>query len=1826
MIEEITKSLFPYDAKFFKGLFDKYMKEEDYSKDLKCLQNSRKLIEEIISKENGLNFYIDENYDENFLKKCKLPYFKKLLKYIKYMEEQKQDDVKNKNVENEDLIDEDNKNEDIQGDKKTPKKNVSDYFIFNKKINMINSYRIHYYCSNIIQSIPSLTYLSVIKIYLQNYPLKIFLTCIYFYTFVTYVCDRDNVIDFLEALFFSLMVTIGCICLTIVHYLKENRINSITSKFNHIKRNYICRNFIKHNVKNKKMLMDKFESKKTMEIKKYSKYFFLKSFLNRVNSELYDYEHFKDKSNIDYIPFEVNENVFNFDSDNLNNDELEKEKTNKKNDKNNNKNDKNNKKNDNTNKKNDENNKKSDKTGMEGNEDLLIKNIKMEDKNEIVQEYNGNKVNVEKIFLDKEKNTNKMKGNITNEEKINDEENINDKRNTYKSRDSVNNNNNNDKKVNINNFIKMNDNENVLSKNLDKDTLNKESNIIIFIDERKKNDLLNYIFFENNFYFINGKNLLVGDIVYLFKGDIIPADGILLKSNNMIVDESNLMNTLEKKKKRKISLDEYIYEMEKMKKKKISVDELKKTKMNYFEMLNLKMKMKIKKFSEDINIKKNSNIEKNNDTYIMNDIENMENVKKSIDILCDSKKAYNEGKDENINKMTLHNNNNNNNISCGMYDNNNLCEKYDDVCPLLLSESSIIEGSGIMITTCVGKYKQMFYYNSIKRIESNTRIENLINRYSKNMVILIIFSCSICILFIFIHFLINLIENDMQTFAYNLLMFLLNTIILEILKYLLLSIDQMPLLLQNCLALNSSNILKENFMINTKNTFENILFSNTIFIDINRYIKYKCVYFFFNTQYTYSFVNTYFLYDTLRNPSPSFKIFNRDNDKHIMNNLFFHLLIECILTTSNMYQYNEYFLDIDISLINFMKNFQINVEDYFVKPHNILQLKYVKGKAVFAFVLLNEEKEKNLYIQNGKVHGKQPNYNDVKRKVCEGKVMRIFIKGHVDFVLSKCKTYLDGDTQKGDIEKLKEKVKNIKDGEVDTILCFAYKDVILNENNMEDDLYIKKRDNEYNLKYKEIDDNNYTCISILVLEKYLSKYLYFDYSILEANNLNAKFFTKNNLESTNKLFDNFGKHLESIKAYDATKINEIKSFDLSSDEDEINNFNKKGEKGKDNEEKRKGKEEKEDEHSEEDIIYLKNELNATNLMEYNNIESYELRNDKNEISKKKKKLKSEIWNLRKYDESSTTNLYNDRYTQENECNEIRRKQYDFLLSHNIFYNCNKKELECLLSTCNMYGKNTLVINDDKYISTPNKNNNKNNTMNINNNNKNNNNDNNNSSSCCSSSSSNIYNCSSILICDNKCTNDTKEKCDMVILNKSLYDYIKLKYISNCILMNIKLHIEYNIIFYISLVLFSIISTLVNGLEFLSTVQILYIYIIKNIFFHYISCYRKCNYSVVGHDPNNKYSYNFFEEKDINNIICSILSKITILLVVFLFGHLFIPENKWIFITDEIRENFEFSEFSFLIDRQQSNYFHTVRSSLRFKKNLENLKIQNNIDIKNDYRTLNEWEYHISPSRHGTIVFNVFFLLFFFSYIYLYIKTFSKEFQNYSQQFKIEKYNYLYFIKKKKDHVFLEKDLMKRLMHDVKKEIVISDEKADGNKKHNKINNNNNNNKINNNSNMKKNHDDDTNIYNETNYTNKQDSKILKKISSSLYNIKNELYKKREMINNSIFMESIFENYKIFFLFLFIMIIHICAIQYGSFFFHFHVNGLTFIQWVFCFLCCLLDLLIYTFISYFGFFQVSSDFFKMFQYLYEPREKNIFDSLNEYRKSSTSHRYKYDLKE
>ncbi|SBS90185.1 E1-E2 ATPase, putative, partial [Plasmodium ovale curtisi] len=671
MNEEISKRLFPYDAKYFKGIFDKYINDDDdYRKDLRALQSSQILMEEIVSKGTGLNFYIEDNLNDNFLKECKLPFFKKLLKILQENNNEKEDEKKinenntsvkfNELEENETKVkDQENCNlEKINSvplkskfNKKTSSNDTAsqtikaqNLFVFNKKINMINNYRVYRYCSNIIQSLPSLTYMSVIKIYFTNYPLKIFLSCIYFYTFVTYICDRNNLIEFLESFLFLILVTAGCFCLAWVHYIKENRINRITSKLNDFKENYVGRNFLKSRKEKKEAKQFQFETKKTVEIKKYSKYFFLKSFLTRINEELYDYETRKN-GNFSYYMKEYYKGDHKIKS-----------------------------------------------LSISKNNDLNM--IKENDK----EENNG------------PASSNTDSGNINNISK-NKKKLINGKTDDIETKY----------------YLSMcNDASSSL--------YNFELNIGDNVEGEKENELLNYILFENNIYRISRKNLLVGDIIYLSKGSMIPADGILIQCNNMIVDESNILKYNAKRYVKKMSIDKYIYEMDKLRKK--NMDELenditkleKDKKLSYFQILNSKIRAQFKKYSDFNNRKKRNLYPK---------LEDMYNDDKESDDENNRETHFTEINGKIIQFSNLNEEYNDNNIKSD-YSYFNIYE----YSPLLLSESVVTEGTGIMIATCVSKNKQMFH-NSIKKIEENTNLEIIINSYSKNVVILILFYCSL---------------------------------------------------------------------------------------------------------------------------------------------------------------------------------------------------------------------------------------------------------------------------------------------------------------------------------------------------------------------------------------------------------------------------------------------------------------------------------------------------------------------------------------------------------------------------------------------------------------------------------------------------------------------------------------------------------------------------------------------------------------------------------------------------------------------------------------------------------------------------------------------------------------------------------------------------------------------------------------------------------------------------------------------------------------------------------------------------------------------------
>ncbi|SBS87661.1 E1-E2 ATPase, putative [Plasmodium malariae] len=1546
MNKEITKILFPYDVKFFKGIFDKYMQNEDYSKDLKIIHSSGNLMKEIISKENGLNFYLDENNDESFLKECKLPFFKKLLKYMDVKEEKervKREEKMEKDMETDEhghiLQNKKNqKDENNRYDKRVSnrRKAFRAYFVFNKKINIINSYRIYSYCSNIIQSLPSLTYLSVIKIYLTNYPLKIFLSCVYFYTFVTYVCDRNNLIEFLESLFCSIIVTIGCLTLTAVHYVKENRIISLMSRINDFKESYICRNFIKNSARDE-MEVSKFVSKKTHEMKKYSKYFFLKSVLNRINSELYDYECLKDSNKLNYMKDTFKENPLTQYSP-VNSKEEYLVQTMEEGDR----------------------SKKGAAKREEENRRSSISSSSTKAREMLMGSGVPEKIVSEGIYVDGEKKVNggesMQMGINTNETDIEPKGNEKEKKK---------------KKLNLEYCSGIDDTEKVCKHGEDKSTINnirkdkKYDHMMVEVEKNK--NIIDYIIFENNIYLINGKNILVGDIIYLFKGDIIPADGILIKGNNLIVDESNIVNSGKKEKKKKIRLDEYIYEIERSRKRRITVNELKKKNFNYFETLNLKVKMQLKRFSNPKNSKKGDLSVLGQQMITEQQHEN--DVRNS---LGDKDKSSSRGEERQEKKLgeiksrqfwgekgdnLCHEALENGNIYRGsvgesaagqivggispsqIYMNEN-CGKLCEYSPLLLSESVVTDGMGIMIATCVSKNKQMFN-NTIKNSEEDTKLEVLINSYSKNVVILLTFYCSLCILFVFIHFLINLIENDMQTFAYNLLMFLLNAIMLEILKYLLLSIDQMPLLLQNCIALNSSQIMKENFIIKKKNTFEKILHTNTIFIDIQRYIKYQCIYFYYNTEFTFATDGDIVTSSIVE--EDNIRVFNKiGENENVRSSLFFVLLIQGILTTSNLYQYNENNLPVDLSLLTFLKRLEINIDDYFIKRKNIIRIISSGQDYIISFVLSKKPflSDKKLSLQVSNV--------SLNRGEEQAYVLRIFVRGPANLVLPKCSQYVNGDRLVRNVDKLREKTEKVNRRDHELVLCVAYKEILLKEKEKES-LFLCEDDNDLTFDNKEMqmyvkdsylrymNMNDFTCVSILAFERKLSKHFYFDYKMLEANDMTVKLFTNDNLIKTKKLFCNFPNFFQNFILYNAKKKKGMDGEGPIMPDGNAYGIN---------EEDKKKKKNLED-------IYIDNfggssgngqdngygngngTYNGGYQKEGDNLHGYKLNTKWEETTVRLNKCKSEILNLKQYEEGITMNLLNQ--------NERKEKEDYFILQHNVFYNCSSKELENLLYVSKYYGQNAVVTNQSNFV---------------------------NDDRICS-----------LLVCDNRSKDADKAKSDIIILNKSLYYYIKLKCFSSL-------------------------------------------------------------YSIGGNKLK-KISYDFFSEKDMNNMISSILSKFTILLIVFLFGHLFIPESKWEFVKDEVREQFAFCEFSFFTDKHNSNYFHTIRSSIRFKKNLENIRILNIIDVKKDYRTMEEWDNHISPSRHSTILFNLFFLFFFFSYIHIYMKTFLCEISLYFDKFKENqrgKYKHLHLIQNE-GKMEIEKKRLSQQIYSLKKELKEEREKG-----------------------------------------------------------------------------------------------------------------------------------------------------------------------------------------
>lgn len=213
MKDEILKALFSYSPKFFKRLFDKYVNKKDYKQDVKKIGSSQNLLDELVTDYDGLYYYVKDLHDMEELRKEKLPFFEKMVKHLNatdripdhmrvdergelVLKEANAADLPKPNVDT--VID---IYQDIDNAKMRRKR-----FLFNAKINVLNYCRLFYYCSNIVQRLNPLNYLSVIRIYFRNYPLRILIACSLFCTFITYEKQNPKGIFFLLLFLFFVFV------------------------------------------------------------------------------------------------------------------------------------------------------------------------------------------------------------------------------------------------------------------------------------------------------------------------------------------------------------------------------------------------------------------------------------------------------------------------------------------------------------------------------------------------------------------------------------------------------------------------------------------------------------------------------------------------------------------------------------------------------------------------------------------------------------------------------------------------------------------------------------------------------------------------------------------------------------------------------------------------------------------------------------------------------------------------------------------------------------------------------------------------------------------------------------------------------------------------------------------------------------------------------------------------------------------------------------------------------------------------------------------------------------------------------------------------------------------------------------------------------------------------------------------------------------------------------------------------------------------------------------------------------------------------------------
>ncbi|KAF8822135.1 plasma membrane-type Ca(2+)-ATPase A1 PMCAA1, partial [Cardiosporidium cionae] len=229
----------------------------------------------------------------------------------------------------------------------------------------------------------------------------------------------------------------------------------------------------------------------------------------------------------------------------------------------------------------------------------------------------------------------------------------------------------------------------------------------------------------------------------------------------------------------------------------------------------------------------------------------------------------------------------------------------------------------------------------------------------------------------------------------------------------------------------------------------------------------------------------------------------------------------------------------------------------------------------------------------------------------------------------------------------------------------------------------------------------------------------------------------------------------------------------------------------------------------------------------------------------------------------------------------------------------------------------------------------------------------------------------------------KQAADIILLDDNFFSIVQAVKWGRSIYNNIRRFLQFQLTVNVVAVLLSFTFSLIGRQSPLDAVQMLWVNLIMDSFASLALATEKPTDDLLEIPPHSRREY-LVNKTMMRSILVQATYQFIVLLIMIFFADTFVPETRWTYLSNTVRAEAKFCEFSDCnIQTGSGTLMRSGRHFIPFTKDM-------------DYRK--DWEATIGPSRHFTLVFNTFVMMQLFNMINARkvsneINVFSNFFQN-----------------------------------------------------------------------------------------------------------------------------------------------------------------------------------------------------------------------------------------